>query len=48
LGGWSIRVYYRISGLPGVSGFTPDIPGLKAVTAIFCVRRYKRPLHPFL
>jgi hypothetical protein len=32
----------------GVSGFTPDIPGLKAVTDIICVRGYKSPLHPFL
>jgi hypothetical protein len=36
------------SGLPGDSGFTPDTPGHKASTAIFWVRRYKSPLHPFL
>jgi hypothetical protein len=48
LGGRSIRVYPGISGLPGVSGFTPDTPGLKAVTDIFLVRGYKSPLHPFL
>jgi hypothetical protein len=48
LGGRSIRVYPGVSGLPGVSGFTPDILGLKAVTAIFRVRGNKSPLHPFL
>jgi hypothetical protein len=48
LGGWSIRVYSGVSGLPGVSGFTPNILGLRAVTALFCVRGYKSPLHPFL
>jgi hypothetical protein len=48
LGGRSIRVYPGVSGLPGVSGFTPDTPGLKASTTIFWVRGYKSPLHPFL
>jgi hypothetical protein len=48
LEGWSIRVYPRVSGLPGVSGFTPDTPSLKASTAIFSVRGYKSPLHPFI
>jgi hypothetical protein len=48
LGRRSIRVYPGISGLPRVSRFTPDTPGLKAVTAIFWVRGYKSPLHPFL
>jgi hypothetical protein len=48
LGGRSIRVYPGISGLPGVSGFTPDTPGLKALAAIFWVRGYKSPLNPFL
>jgi hypothetical protein len=38
---WSLRT-------SGVSGFTPDIPGLKAIMALFCVRGYKSPLHPFL
>jgi hypothetical protein len=38
LGGWSIQVYPGVSGLPGVSRFTPDTPGLKASTAIFWVR----------
>jgi hypothetical protein len=48
LGGRSIRVYLGIFGLPGVSEFTPDIPGLKALKTIFRVRGYKSPLHPFL
>jgi hypothetical protein len=48
LEGWSIRVYPGVSGLPGVSGFTLDIPGLRAVTTLFCVRGYKSLLHPFL
>jgi hypothetical protein len=34
LAGRSIRVYPGVSGLPGVSGFTPDIPGLKVVCYI--------------
>jgi hypothetical protein len=42
LEGRSIRVY------PRVSGFTPDILGLRAVTSLFCVRGYRSPLHPFL
>jgi hypothetical protein len=46
LRGRSIRVYPRVFGLPRVSGFTPDIPGLKAVTTIFWVRGYKSPLTP--
>jgi hypothetical protein len=36
------------SGLPGESGFNPDTPGHKASTAIFWVRGYKSPLHPFI
>jgi hypothetical protein len=48
LEGRSIRVYPGDSGLPGVSGFTPDTPGHKASTAIFWVRGYKSPLHPFI
>jgi hypothetical protein len=48
LGGQSILVYPGISGLLGVSEFTPDIPGVKAITAIFYVRGYKSPLHSFL
>jgi hypothetical protein len=36
------------SGLPGDSGFIPDTPGHKASTAIFWVRGYKSPLHPFI
>jgi hypothetical protein len=48
LEGRSIRVYPGVSGLPGVSRFAPDIPGLKASTAIFWVRGYKSPLHPFI
>jgi hypothetical protein len=47
LEGRCIRVYPGVSGLPGVSGFTPDTPGLKASTAIFWVRGYKSPFHPF-
>jgi hypothetical protein len=48
LEGQSIRGFPGISGLPRVSGFSPDIPGLRAVTALFSVRGYKSPLHPFL
>jgi hypothetical protein len=48
LEGRSIRVYPGDSGLPGVSGFTPDIPGHKASMAIFWVRGYKSPLHSFI
>jgi hypothetical protein len=44
----TFRVYPGISVLPGVSGFAPDTPCLKASTAIFWVRGYKSPLHPFL
>jgi hypothetical protein len=36
------------SGLPGDSGFISDTPGHKASTAIFWVRGYKSPLHPFI
>jgi hypothetical protein len=36
------------SGLPGDSGFILDTPGHKASTAIFRVRGYKSPLHPFI
>jgi hypothetical protein len=36
------------SGLPGESVFIPDTPGHKASTAIFWVRGYKSPLHPFI
>jgi hypothetical protein len=36
------------SRLPGDSGFIPDTPGHKASTAIFWVRGYKSPLHPFI
>jgi hypothetical protein len=38
LGGRTIRVLPRISGLPGVSGIFPDIPGLRAVMTLFYVR----------
>jgi hypothetical protein len=48
LEGRSIRVFPGVSGLPRVSGFSPDIPGLRAVTSLFCVRGYKSPLHPLL
>jgi hypothetical protein len=48
LEGRSIRVYPGVSELPGVSGFAPDTPGLKASTAIFWVRGYKTPLHRFI
>jgi hypothetical protein len=48
LEGRNIRVHPGVSGLPGVSGFTSDTLGLKASTAIFWVRGYKSPLHPFL
>jgi hypothetical protein len=48
LEGQSIRAFHGVSGLPGVSEFTPDTPGLKASTAIFWVRGYKSPLHPLL
>jgi hypothetical protein len=46
--GRSIQVFPGVFGLPGISGFTPDIPGLKALTAIFWARGYKSPLHPLL
>jgi hypothetical protein len=42
------QVYPGVSGLSGVSGFTPDTLGLKASTTIFWVRGYKSPLHPFI
>jgi hypothetical protein len=48
MGGRSIWVFPGVSGLPEVSEFTPNTPGLKAVMAIFWVRGYKSPLHPFL
>jgi hypothetical protein len=48
LGGRSFRVLPEVSGLPGVSGIFPDILGLRVVAALFCVRRYKSLLHPFL
>jgi hypothetical protein len=48
LEGWSVRIYPGDSGLPGDSGFTPDTLGHKASTAIFWVRGYKSPLHPFI
>jgi hypothetical protein len=44
----SVRVYPGDSGLPGVSGFDLDTPGHKASTAIFWVRGYKSPIHPFI
>jgi hypothetical protein len=46
--GRSVRVYPGDSGLPGDSGFIPDTLGHKASTAIFWVRGYKSPLHPFI
>jgi hypothetical protein len=46
--GRSIRIYPGDSELLGVSGFTPDIPDYKTSTAIFWVRGYKSPLHPFI
>jgi hypothetical protein len=46
--GRSVRVYPGDSGLPGDSGFIPDTPDYKASTAIFWVRGYKSPLHPFI
>jgi hypothetical protein len=48
LEGRSIQVLSGVSELPGVSWFFADIPGLRAVTTLFCVRGYKSPLHPFL
>jgi hypothetical protein len=43
LEGRSIRIFPGVTGLPGVSGFFPDIPGLRAVTILFCVRGIKAP-----
>jgi hypothetical protein len=47
LGCWPWKA--GVSGfLSGDSGFIPDTPGHKASTAIFRVRGYKSPLHPFI
>jgi hypothetical protein len=46
LGGPSFQVIPGVSGLPGVSGVFPEIPGLRAVTALFCVGGIKAHL-PF-
>jgi hypothetical protein len=37
-----------VSGLPEVFRIFPDIPGLRAATALFYVMEYKSPLHSFL
>jgi hypothetical protein len=47
LEGRSFRVFLGVSRLRGVSRFFLDIPGLRAIMALFCVRGYKSSLHPF-
>jgi hypothetical protein len=46
LGGRSFLVFPRVFGLPRVSEVFLDIPGLRAVTTLFCEMGYKSPIHP--
>jgi hypothetical protein len=47
LEGRNLWGFPRVSGLPGVSRVFPDMPGLRVVTTLFCVRGYTSPLHTF-